>query len=60
MLQTDVTSILRKIKDILGDLDQRITNVEEKSLNTANSSRYDISLLQDLINELEDELRAHE
>jgi hypothetical protein len=59
-LQTDIIDILQKSKEILDVIDQRITVIEEKTTNTSNSVRYDLSLLQELINELAAEIRNHD
>jgi len=58
ILQTDIVEILRKVKDIMDALDQRLTTMEEKTLNASNSTRYDISMLNHIINDLEEELRS--
>gem|GEM_PF-5842901 len=57
-MQTDIVEILRKVKDIMDALDQRLTTMEEKTLNASNSTRYDISMLNHIINDLEEELRS--
>ncbi|WP_159102318.1 hypothetical protein [Caldalkalibacillus mannanilyticus] len=57
-MQTDIIDILRKVKEIMDVLDQRVTKIEETSLNSSHSIRYDISILNSLIGDLEEELRV--